>query len=238
MAVGLLLCDHLDADVAPTAGDYTELYPAVLGPVGVELRVYEVIRGEFPTTTDECDGWIVSGSRRSAYEPEPWIEALAEFIRRVVDARRPLVGICFGHQLIALALGGEVSAAEVGWGVGAKSFRVVAGAPWMQPGTGHFTILMSHKDQVQRLPEGAELLASADYCPVGAYRIEDHVFCVQGHPEFVPELSRVLIEKRRPVLGDELADEAIESLDRPVDRDLLAHWIADFLGHHDANRSI
>lgn len=228
MTIGLLLCDHLDADVIEAVGDYTDLYPAVLGPVGLDLRVYEVTRGEFPASTDECDGWITSGSRRSAYEDEGWIHQVSEVIQAVAAERRPQVGICFGHQLIAQALGGEVAPAEVGWGVGVKTFDIVADAPWMQPSAEAFHMLMSHKDQVSRLPDGAELLARAEYCPVGAYRIEDHVFCVQGHPEFVPELSRVLIGKRREVLGADVADAGLASLDTPLDHERFAQWIAHF----------
>jgi len=228
MTIGLLLCDHLDPEVVEALEDYTELYPRVLGPVGIELRIYEVTRGEFPGSTDECEGWIVSGSRRSAYEDEGWIHQVGAFIRQIVASQRPLLGICFGHQLIALSLGGEVAQAEAGWGVGAKTFDLVATAPWLDPAADRFRILMSHKDQVLRLPDGAELLAGADYCPVGAYRIGEHVFCVQGHPEFVPELSRMLIERRRPVLGDEVADAGLASLEEPADRELMAAWIARF----------
>lgn len=227
LRIGLLLCDHLDEDVIAQVGDYTELYPAVFDPEGVELTVYEVTRGQFPERLDAHDGWIVSGSRRSTYEDEPWIHELEDLVRRIVAQRRRLVGICFGHQMTAQALGGLVEPAEVGWGVGVKAFDVVAAPAWMEP-VEDFTILMSHRDQVTRLPEGAELIASADYCPVGAYRIDDHVFCVQGHPEFVPELSRILLAKRREVIGHEVADAAVDTLDDPIDSARIVGWMAEF----------
>jgi len=227
LRIGLLLCDHLDEDVIAQVGDYTELYPAVFDPEGVELTVYEVTRGQFPERLDAHDGWIVSGSRRSTYEDEPWIHDLEDLVRRIVAERRRLVGICFGHQMTAQALGGLVEPAEVGWGVGVKAFDVVAAPAWMEP-VEDFTILMSHRDQVTRLPEGAELIASADYCPVGAYRIDDHVFCVQGHPEFVPELSRILLAKRREVIGPEVADAAVDTLDDRIDSARIVGWMAEF----------
>lgn len=230
LQIGLLLCDHLDDDVAAQVGDYTELYPDVFTPAGVELRVYDVTAGELPDRLDECHGWIVSGSRRSTYDDEGWIRRLEELVRRIVDERRPMVGICFGHQLTAQALGGRVERAEVGWGVGVKSFEVVAPTPWMEP-VEEFRILMSHRDQVTVLPEGAELVATADYCPVGAYRIEDHVFCVQGHPEFVPELSRILLGKRREVIGGDVVDTALATLGDRLDRERVVAWMAEFFRH-------
>ena len=228
MSIGLLLCDHLDPEVAEAVGDYTELYPEAFGRVGVELRIYEATRGELPSSLDECEGWITSGSRASSYEDEQWIHDLAELQRALAEARRPQVGICFGHQLLARALGGHVELASVGWGVGGRTFEISAPAPWMDPAPERFTILMSHRDQVTRLPEGAQLVAGAEYCPVGAYRIEDHVFCVQGHPEFVPELSRILMERRREAIGEHVVAAGLSSLEGPLDQDLVIDWIARF----------
>src|SRR5690606_5326405 len=101
-------------------------------------------------------------------------------------------------------------------------------APWMDPEATELTLLMSHQDQVLRLPEGATVVATSEYCPVGAYRIDDHVFCVQGHPEFVPELSRALMEKRRSSLGP-VVDEGLESLSLPLDHGRIVTWMARFL---------
>ncbi|CAN5456665.1 glutamine amidotransferase [soil metagenome] len=226
--IGLLLCDHLPPDVVEAVADYPELYPAIFDQVGVDLRIYEVTEGDLPATTDECAGWIISGSKRSAYEDEGWINDVSDFIRTAAAARAPQVGICFGHQLIALALGGEVAKAPGGWGVGVKEFDVVSNAPWMTPPAEHFRMLMSHQDQVRRLPDGAELLATADYCPIASFRVEDHIFTVQGHPEFIPALSRKLIGKRREIFGADVADAALETLDQSIDHELVARWIASF----------
>jgi GMP synthase-like glutamine amidotransferase len=226
--VGLLLCDHLDPDVADRVGDYTELFPARFGPAGLRLTVFDVTAGEFPDDLAALDGWLVSGSRHSAYDDEPWIRRLEDLVRTAVEDRRPLAGICFGHQLIARALGGRVERAPVGWGVGGRRFRVHRAAPWMEPAPEAFTILMSHQDQVVELPDGAEVLAGADYCPVGAYRIGEHVFCVQGHPEFVPELSALLMQRRRDAIGAEVVEAGMASLEGPLDQRRVATWIAEF----------
>lgn len=234
MRIGLLLCDHIDPLIAEGIGDYTELYPAAFSPVGIDLRIYEAAAGELPDSISECDGWILSGSRKSTYDDLPWIRDLSEFILSAEKDKAPQMGICFGHQLIASTLGGEVAKSSAGWGVGVKTFEVVATAPWMKadPATIEFRMLMTHQDQVVRLPTGAELLATSPYCPVGAYRIADHVFCVQGHPEFVPELSERLINARRAALGEQVADAALLSLQdlqtRPLSHDLVAEWTAGF----------
>lgn len=229
MRVGLLLCDHLDPDAAAVAGDYPELYAAALGPHGIELEVFDLTAGRFPASTSDCQAWLTSGSRLSAYTDEGFIPDLVELLGRLADEERPNAGICFGHQVTARALGGTVARSEAGWGVGARTFDVVAPAPWMEPAGHTMTILMSHQDQVTDLPADAELVATAGYCPVGGYRVGDHVFCVQGHPEFVAPLSAHLATRRRAVIGDDVVDAALASLAGPLDHPAISAWIAAFL---------
>lgn len=228
--IGLLVCDHLDPDVADAVGgDYeTKLFPEVFAPHGVRFRAFDLTAGEFPVSVDECDGWMTTGSRFSAYDDIAWIHQLSALLADIVDARRPLVAVCFGHQLLAMALGGRVGLAEVGWGVGVKEFEVVAPQAWMQPGKASIRMLMSHRDQVLDLPDAAHVFARSDYCPVAGYTVGDRVLSMQGHPEFVPELSRILLGRRREMIGADVADAALASLDGPYDRELVASWIADF----------
>lgn len=227
VSIGLLLCDHLDPEVAAQVGDYTELFPAAFEPAGVELTVFETTLGQFPDSPRECDGWIISGSRRSVYEDEGWIHDLEQFTRDIVAAKVPLVGICFGHQMIAQALGGRVGKSGAGWGVGAKTFRIVDAT---EPVSGEsMTMLMSHQDQVLELPDGATVFATSDYCPVGGYRIGDRVLCVQGHPEFVPDLCRILMGRRREIIGDDVVDAGLASLDTPLSHDQVVRWMASTL---------
>jgi GMP synthase-like glutamine amidotransferase len=91
------------------------------------------------------------------------------------------------------------------------------------------TLLMSHRDQVTALPSDADVVATSDYCVNGAFRVGDHVFTVQGHPEFTPELSAFLVRKRQEDIGDDGVGAGLASLDQPLDSDRVARWIATFL---------
>lgn len=225
--VGLLLCDRLDPDVVAQVGDYTDLFPRAFAPAGVDLRTYDLTAGEFPDDLDAHRGWVISGSRRSVDElDEPWIRELQDLTRELVVSGRRTFGICFGHQMVAQALGGRVERAQVGWGVGVRSFRVVDPAPSMDDDTADYSMLMSHRDQVVELPDGAELVATSDYCPVAAYRMGDTVLCVQGHPEWTAELSRLLLGRRREAIGADVADAALASLEHPPDSARVIRWAA------------
>ena len=228
LCIGLLVCDHVRPDFRDIAGDYTDMFESLLGD-GVTLRRYSLVDGEFPVSVTECDGWITTGSGRSVYDDVPWIKRFAELTREIVAAGVPLVGVCFGHQMIAHALGGKVENAGSGWGVGVKSVTVLEPQPWMGAGVSSYRILNSHHDQVTGLPPGASVIGSNDHCQVAAFTLGDRVVGIQGHPEFVPDYAKALMEHRRGwLIPDEVVDEGIASLAEPPDRELLASWIAQF----------
>ena len=226
---GLLVCGHVHPDALDIGGDYPELFRSILGPLGVEVAAYDVTAGELPSSIDECDGWLTSPSRSSATDGEPWIDDLAEMIRELVRSERPFAGMCFGHQLLAVALGGTVERSPAGWGAGVKTYEVVERRSWMDPPLERLRLIASHEDQVIVLPDGATLLASADYCPVAAFEVGERAVAFQAHPEFSARLSDRLTRLRYELMGAEVSDAALRSLDQPLDRGTVARWIANFL---------
>ncbi len=229
---GILQVDRVRDELRPAYGDYPAMFERVLRDaapdVPVRFEVYDVQAGEGPAALPCCDVYLITGSRDSVYDDRAWIRDLEGLVRELHQARHPLVGICFGHQLIAQALGGEVRPHDGGWAVGAHELRVKALRDWMSPAAERFTLLCSHRDQVTRLPEGAELLAGSAFCRVGAFAIDEHILAFQGHPEFAVPYSAALMALRRDTLGEDLVEAGLASLSRPIDAMLIARWIVNF----------
>lgn len=228
MRIGLLMVGHVDPKSRHIAGDYPELFGSLLSPLGVELVRYDLDEGQFPDDERECDGWLCSPSRMSTYDPVPWLADAEELLRRLIATEAPYVGICFGHQLLAQALGGLVEKSPDGWGVGVRDYDVVARRSWMDPGMDRFSLIGSHQDQVVRLPVGADLLFRSDYCPFGGFAVGERAWTVQVHPEFVPELADHLLAGRVELIGAERVAAARATLDRSLDRHSVAKWIVRF----------
>jgi len=231
MRIGILQCDSVREDLQPTFGNYPDMFRRLLTRVDPDLgfRVYDLTQGEAPGALDECDAWLITGSKWSVYDEDPWIADAHELAGRLHEERRPMIGICFGHQLIARALGGRVEKASVGWGVGVHTARILERRDWMEPTRRTLSLLVSHQDQVTVLPPGAELLARHEFCPHDMMQIGDHVLTFQGHPEFVKAYSRQTIQDRRERLGEETYREGLASLSSPTEEDVAASWILGFV---------
>jgi GMP synthase-like glutamine amidotransferase len=222
---GLLVVGHVDERSRHIAGDYAELFGALLAPVCIDVVPYAAERGELPASLDECDGWLCSPSRSSVYDDEPWIAGVEAVLRAAVADDVPFVGICFGHQLLAQALGGRVERAPGGWGVGVQEYEMLEPLPGLPPRS-TCALLASHQDQVVDVPDDLRVIARSDYCPVAGLAAGDRVWTVQGHPEFVPELADHLLGLRVDLIGAERVATARASLARPTDRDAIARAIA------------
>jgi GMP synthase-like glutamine amidotransferase len=235
--LGLLQCDSLDRPHVDVDGDYDALFTELLSRSDVEVIAYRADLGRLPGSLDECDGWVVPGSRQSVYDDIDWIVDLRRLVGRLLAADRPLVGVCFGHQMIAQELGATVARADGGWNIGAIEYRLHRPPPGEERGwAGHpgepaadrrFSLIASHQDQVLELPDGAELLASAPTCPIAGYTIGERVLSVQGHPEFGPELAGSLYRSRVERIGAAPIEAALATLGRPLDRARVADWIVE-----------
>ena len=238
--IGILQTDSVRDEFRSRHGDYPDMFRQVLSAAaqaedgaGIEFVDYDVQHGVYPERLDDCDGYLITGSRESVYDDLPWIAGLEDFVLRLHAERRKLVGICFGHQLVAQALGGETRAADVGWAVGVHCSRLTAPLPWTRQLADEFSILSSHKDQVTRLPEGARLLATNDHCPFAAFSVGDHILKFQGRPGFSKPSAEALMRFREAMLGEDVFARGIASLGEDIQPLLVARWILDFLRWRD-----
>ena len=228
MRVGLLQCDHVRDEYQSISGDYNDMFGALLGGFDWTLVVYDATAGHLPADPHECDGYVISGSAASVYDEEPWIRDLEEFVRQAIGAEVPMFGVCFGLQLMATALGGTVEKSDRGWGVGVHTATIDVASDWMEPGASAVSLIMSHKDQVTEMPEGARVLGSSGHCPNYLVEFSPSSVGVQGHPEFTPAYAGALLAHRRPLLA-ELTDPAIRSLQSATDSSTVAAWIHKLL---------
>ena len=209
-------------------GDYPAMFRALLGE-GFEATTFDVQEGELPEDPAAFDGVIVTGSAAGAYDDLPWIAPLEAWLR-AARGRTRLVGICFGHQIMAQAFGGRVEKSERGWGVGLHRYAVCGAEPWMQPPAEAISIPVSHQDQVTAIAPDARVVAACDFTPFGGLAYGADAISFQCHPEFAPPYAAALVEGRRGHRIDAAhADAATTSLNAPDDRALMGEWIRRFL---------
>ena len=200
-------------------------------PVTAEFSVYNVVEGHYPPDSEKFDAYLVTGSKADSFGSDPWIQQLKAYLLKLYARGEKLLGVCFGHQLLALTLGGKADRAELGWGVGIHRYSLAAHAPWMDPQVSELTLLISHQDQVTTLPENATVIASSDFCPFAAYHINDQVLCFQGHPEFIHDYSRALLDIRQEALGEQIYSKGISSLEQEHHGTTVAEWMMRFVAH-------
>ena len=230
--IGILNAYHFDT----TPGNYQEQYLQMMQDYlsgvmpGVKFKDYCVAQNEFPADPDECDGYVITGSPASCYDHEAWIKKLVELIKQLNEIHKPLLGICFGHQIIAHALGGEVVKSDKGWGIGVREFSMTSYTPWMEPRLENdsCSLLFSHQDQVVKLPTSATCVAGDSFCSNQMYFIGDHVFSIQGHPEFTPNYAKSRYLARIDRIGEKHVKEAVESLKNTTNSDEVGAWIKNF----------
>ena len=227
--MGVLKTGRPPKPAIPVHGDYPAMFRRLLGEDAYDWATYEADEGQLPNSPTECDAYIVTGSSAGVYDPLAWIGEAKAFLN-AAKGKAALVGVCFGHQLMAEAFGGRVEKSPKGWGVGEHEYEVLKRQPWMDD-VPAFRLPASHQDQVVELPPGAEIVAASEFTPMGALAWRDHPsISLQLHPEFEPAYAIDLIEHRRGnPYTPEQADAAIHTYGRPDDRGRVGGWIRNFL---------
>ena len=214
-SLGILQCGHTPEELLGLRyANYPDLFVQMLGPEAFDYRVWAVVDGEFPPDARACDAWLITGSRHGVYEPHDWIPPLESLIRDIRDAERPLVGICFGHQIIAQALGGRVEKFAGGWSVGRVEYRLDLDGDGEGAAREAVTLpLMAyHQDQVIEPPPGAVSRGASNVCRHAALAIGDTIRTLQPHPEFDAAFVAGLLDTRGRVLPPERYEQAVDSL--------------------------
>lgn len=235
LTIGILETGLTPPELIDEHNSYGSMFIELLGEADSSLafKVYRVLDEQFPDSVNACDGWVITGSRHGVYENLVWMQRLKRFLLECRDAEKKVVGICFGHQILAEAMGGAVEKSRKGWGVGPHTYRLNLQPSYTAGERGSFTINAMHQDQVVHLPPGADVLASSDFCQYAGLSYGDWAISFQSHPEFSNAYETALIGLRRQSLfSSELAEAALERL---ADEGLhnegprVATWMVNFL---------
>lgn len=224
--IGILETGRPPENLASTYPDYPKMVANWLAPIDADFISIAILDGELPQNPRDCDLWVITGSKHGVYENHPWIAPIETFIRSCRDENVPMVGICFGHQLIAQALGADVRKSEKGWGLGVTSYPLKDWPAELGAMPETLDIQAYHQDQVQTVPEGAQVIASTDFCPISALWYPGFAVTVQGHPEFESDYFQDLIKIRKgTLLTEQEAQIALESQSRPTNQSALAQVV-------------
>lgn len=220
MKIGILQTGRSPETLFAKHGDYDDFFKRFLDGRGFEFQTYAALDGELPEAPTDADGWLITGSRFGVYEPHPWIAPLEEFLRVCFAADVPMVGVCFGHQILAQALGGRVEKFSGGWSVGPKRYDSAI--------LGEQALIAWHQDQVVTRPDGARVLASSEFCENAALAYGNTAFTVQPHPEFTAQFLVDLLVARGGVLPPDIAAAAKDSADTPTTSGQFAEYVERF----------
>ena len=231
MKIGILQCDDVIFTLQENHGNYPEMFMRLLCRVDPDLsfEVWRCHEGQIPDANVEVDAWLITGSKYGVNDGLQWVDQLCDLIRQLYTLKKPVVGVCFGHQLITHAMSGVVKRNPEGWGLGVSFNSVSTQRAWMEPWQPTLHLIVSHQDQVVSLPADAMTLARSPFCPYYLIQLGTTFLGLQGHPEFSAAYAADLMQYQRKYISDEQIDAALASLSTPQDAHIMAQWILNFM---------
>lgn len=236
MRLGILETGRVPDEMAAEHGAFPEMFGALFHPAdpAIEIVPFAVVDEEIPGNPELCDAWLITGSKHGVYDDLPWIEPLKAFLRAARAAGVPMIGICFGHQIMAEAFGGRAEKSAKGWGCGVHGYQLQHRPGWMADAGAEFAMHAMHQDQVTAIPEDATVLATSPFCTHAMLTYGDpdrpDAISIQPHPEFAMPFARDLVATRRgDVIAEGLADTALASFGENVANQAFARWALAYL---------
>ncbi|MEM8788493.1 MAG: type 1 glutamine amidotransferase [Pseudomonadota bacterium] len=245
MRIGILKTGDLPEEMEARHGTYGDIFARFLTTADAGLKPFtiDVDGGETLPAPKSAEGWLITGSRHGVYEDHDWLPPLEEFVRAAIADRVPLVGICFGHQVMAQAMGGRVVKSEKGWGLGVHRYTAAgAQVDWIAGHGGEWNGYAVHQDQVIAPPPDAVTLAGSAFCPHAILAYGDAAAPValssQPHPEYsAPFLEDILDARLASAVPADIVSAARAGLDTPVAGAAWGRTIAGFFRSAAARRA-
>ncbi len=208
-----------------------EKFADFLGPAmpGWTFHFYYSAEDEFPQHLADFDGFLITGSPVSVNDNTEWMKKLALMVNKIEQMGKPLAGFCFGHQLIAKALGGSVGLNQHGWNIGLFDLDIETPQPWMNPAQPTTKLYHFNKERVLALPRDAIPFAGAEGYPYFGYAIGDRIMAIQGHPEQPRRAMENFLKGAEDVVQPGVVQKATRSFDTgQPDSELWARWVSAF----------
>jgi len=239
LRICILQADDLHPDLESQYHSFGQMFVRMLNKqaLAVCCDIFDVVAQQYPDEGSQYDAFLVTGSKADSFAMDDWIVRLREYLQLRYQYGDVLLGVCFGHQILALVLGGLTERSEQGWGVGVHCYKVLGAPVAGLAAPQQLQLLISHRDQVTRLPEQAVRIATSEFCPNAAYVVGEQVLCFQGHPEFTHDFSRALLNLRRSIYTPEFYAQGLASLEKNHDGAVVADWMAGFIAQARRNKT-
>lgn len=232
MKLTIIQTGDVPAPLRPQFGAYPPMFRRMFDEAGqaFDYDIVPVHDGAGLPDPMELEGILITGSAAGVYEDHAWLDPLRAFIRSAYAANTPMLGICFGHQVMADALGGDVRNSEKGWGLGRHTYAVKARPGFLATDLPALSIACSHQDQVITPPADAEVFLGSEFTPnAGLVYRNGKALSLQPHPEFLDDYTLALAELRRGKTSDEVVETAVASVATPSHSKDVAGWLGAFL---------